>query len=232
MILLGLDDTDTLDSRGTNQLAKELVEILSDHWFCDRIVRHQLLDDPRVPYTSKNGSASIWLQPKDEPAETLELLFERCQSFLLDQFIEGSDPGLALLSGPCPEAIVDWGQQCKTELVTQEMARDLAEEFYIPLRGLGGTEDGVIGALAALGLAETGNDGRVVFWQNDDSVSGQLSVAALNKMGVRVHDHRNEIDIREGTVDVGKKLRPNLRDGGPVLFVEQFGIEWRGLKLP
>ncbi len=63
MIYVGLDDTDTLDSPGTNQLAKSIVAELADRFECLFILRHQLFDDPRVPYTSQNGSASVWLKP-------------------------------------------------------------------------------------------------------------------------------------------------------------------------
>ena len=66
MIYVGLDDTDTLDSPGTNQIAKAIVRDLADRFECVLILRHQLLDDPRVPYTSKNGSASVLLKPLTE----------------------------------------------------------------------------------------------------------------------------------------------------------------------
>ena len=59
MIYVGMDDTDVEGSRGTNQLARSLVAALASEVRCIRIVRHQLLEDPRVPCTTKNGSASI-----------------------------------------------------------------------------------------------------------------------------------------------------------------------------
>ena len=55
MIFVGIDDTDTLDTPGTNQLARALACRLSERCDLVRITRHQLLFDPRVPYTSKNG---------------------------------------------------------------------------------------------------------------------------------------------------------------------------------
>ena len=72
MILVGIDDTDMPDTPGTNQLARALAASVAGRYECARIVRHQLLDDPRVPCTSKNGSASILLQPKaSEPVASL-----------------------------------------------------------------------------------------------------------------------------------------------------------------
>ena len=50
VIFIGLDDTDTLETQGTNQLARMLLQrICGDSQECV-IVRHQLFFDPRVPY--------------------------------------------------------------------------------------------------------------------------------------------------------------------------------------
>ena len=65
MITIGLDDTDIKDTRGTNAIARELLNRLDLQGRGSRIVRHQLLDDPRVPYTSRNGSASIVVEKAD-----------------------------------------------------------------------------------------------------------------------------------------------------------------------
>jgi hypothetical protein len=52
--------------------------------------------------------------------------------------------------------------RCKSEVMTQEEARAVAIRAKCHLEGLGGTEQGIIGALAAIGLIVGGNDGRVV----------------------------------------------------------------------
>ena len=59
MIYVGIDDTDTLDDPGTNQLARHMVRELAGQFRGRMILRHQLLEDPRVPCTKKNGCASI-----------------------------------------------------------------------------------------------------------------------------------------------------------------------------
>jgi hypothetical protein len=109
-------------------------------------------------------------------------------------------------------------------LVTQTEARQLAADHGIYLEGLGGTEDGVIGALAAVGLMATKNDGRVVHFGSGGEdwyeVTGCLDVRDILSRGV---NEIRAIDTGEpltsGTVDVGKRLRPNYRDGKVVLFV-------------
>ena len=59
MIYVGIDDTDILDAPGTNQLARLMVRELAGQARGRMILRHQLLEDPRVPCTKKNGCASI-----------------------------------------------------------------------------------------------------------------------------------------------------------------------------
>ncbi len=237
MILVGLDDTDIRGSRGTNQIARLLVAAVGDSFRCLRIVRHQLLDDPRVPYTSKNGSASIALEPIAELP--LETLIERLRQTLRGCFVDGSDPGLCVTE-TVPESVIEFGRRCQEELVTRDQARALAAEVGIHLEGLGGTEDGVIGALAAVGLAVTGDDGRVVqlgSWPDD--LHGVQPIDRLDRRQVEVRPVTGGDPIRAGWVDVGKKLRPNRRGGATVLLVEpQDGAGpdgrplYRGLKLP
>ena len=66
-----------------------------------------------------------------------------------------------------PQAVVEWGLRCQREFVKQSDARQIAAQHGIHLEGLGGTEDGVIGALAAIGLMATQNDGRVIHFESD-----------------------------------------------------------------
>jgi hypothetical protein len=115
---------------------------------------------------------------------------------------------------------MEFGRRCQAKVTRQEEARGLAAKHDIMLEGLGGTEDGVIGALAAVGLAATADDGRIVqIQQQPDDLSGQQSVALLHARGVSAivcEDYQ----VTSGTVDIGKHLRPSLRSGRVVLFVE------------
>lgn len=232
MILVGIDDTDVADSPGTNQVARSIVAELGDGFHCVRIVRHQLLFDPRVPYTSKNSCCSLLIQSRDAPEKSIDGLRSRLRELLLLRFQPGSDPGLCLAM-QVPSAVVEFGKRCKTELTAQDEARGLASKYGLRLEALGGTEDGVIGAIAAVGLAATENDGRVVqIQQQPDDLSGTQSIALLNQRGVdRVVC--DDAPVTAGTVDVGKHLRPNLRGGQVVLFVESNGSEiadWKALR--
>ncbi len=228
-MIVGLDDTDIVGSPGTNQLARRIVSEVSAQWSCKRIVRHQLLDDPRVPYTSKNGSASIQLTLRNagvsgseqiDDAIAFKALRENCRRIMESWFVHGSDPGLCFLPGSCPSEILTWGIRCQNELVDREQAYDIAGRTGIQLESLGGTEDGVIGALAAVGLASTENDGRVIqLGEWPDDLKGQQPVSVLNQRGVHVYLLATGLHVGCGLVDIGKHLRPNMRAGHAVLHV-------------
>jgi hypothetical protein len=116
MITIGIDDTDIKDTRGTNAVCRDLIGRLGLDTKGTRIIRHQLLDDPRVPYTSKNGSASIVIecaQASDVPA-----IAKDARKWLLEWFVEGSDPGLCV-TGSVPDDVIAFGHRCKRELIEQ-----------------------------------------------------------------------------------------------------------------
>jgi hypothetical protein len=223
MIYVGLDDTDTLDDPGTNQLARHIVRELAGQFSGRMILRHQLLEDPRVPCTKKNGCASILFEARGEDANSIAQLIDKLRDLIIPWCPCGSDPGFCVASA-VPEAVKGWGLRAQRELVTQHEARQIARENNIHLEGLGGTEDGVIGALAAVGLMATKNDGRVVYFGNSEQdwydVTGCLEATDILGRGI---DEILTIDAAErlstGTIDVGKRLRPNYRDGKIVLYV-------------
>jgi hypothetical protein len=220
MIYVGIDDTDTLDDPGTNQLARHLVKELAGKFRGRMILRHQLLEDPRVPCTRKNGCASIALESLNgTPTAGLSA---QLRDIIIGWCPAGSDPGLCVAE-VIPPAVIAWGLRCKNELVTQVEARKIATDCDIYLEGLGGTEDGVIGALAAIGLLATRNDGRVVYYGCDAEdwydVTGCLAVEDILRRGVdEIRDVNSGEMVARGTVEVGKRLRPNYRSGRVVLF--------------
>jgi len=228
---IGIDDTDTYDTPGTNQLARALVRRIQPYARCVMILRHQLLFDRRIPYTSKNGSASIQVErAADVP---ISRLIDDCRAEMRAWFKEGSDPGLCVVER-VPEAILAYGRRCQGEIVPQEEARSLAREHAIHLEGLGGTQGGVIGALAAVGLASGGDDGRVVnLGEWPDDLSGPQPVASVQARGIEIRELSTGSPVTDCIVDVGKHLRPNRRAGRVVLFVESTsGVPpWRAVRL-
>jgi tRNA(Ile2) C34 agmatinyltransferase TiaS len=239
LVIVGIDDTDVIDSPGTNQLARAILKKIGDCARDAMICRHQLFFDPRVPYTSKNGSASIRL-PHAGPERVPELA-GTIREVMADWFVEGSDPGLCLATTVTAE-MRDYGLRCKDRVVTQEEAHSVAARSGCYLEGLGGTEQGVVGALAAVGLFDTGDDGRVVHlvsWSYpDDDFNGVRAIEAIIGRGVNeIRRLGSDERISEGLVDIGKHLRPNRRGGRIVLYVDaatepESITPWRAVKIP
>lgn len=234
MILVGIDDTDIVGTPGTNQLARAILGRLGPRAAGAIICRHQLFFDPRVPYTSKNGSASIQLPAVG--ASDVEAVTEAARAVMAAWFVEGSDPGLAVATTVTP-AMMSFARRAKSEIVTQDEARGVAAAAGCRLESLGGTGQGIIGALAAVALVASGDDGRVVHvesWPWPDEFAGVKPVSALRERGVaEVRDLASGKPFDGDVVDVGKHLRPNWRDGRVVVLVEpgENGAPWRAVKL-
>jgi hypothetical protein len=150
---------------------------------------------------------------------------------MMAEYTPGSDPGLCVASEKAAKALTSFGLRAQQELVSQEEARQLAESTGAFLAGLGGSEDGVIGALAAVGLAAGGQDGRYLLLGNSRDLTGLQPLDALRAVGlddIRTIDGRS---VETGLV-LADKLRPARLQGRPVLFVEQSGEHyWLPLKL-
>ena len=234
MIYVGIDDTDIVGSPGTNQLARKIVRRLGRAAKGAIICRHQLFFDPSVPFTSGNGSASIQLPYGGDisRADLISSVRDEMQAF----FVEGSDPGLAVATTASAEMMA-FAARARTEVVTQHDARAVASRSECYLEGLGGTNQGIVGALAAIALAVGGDHGRVLHldeWPWPDRFCGVQSAAAIRDRGVAEIRTAAGDTLTSGEIDVGKHLRPNWRGGRVVLFVEPpetLGSPWRAQRL-
>ena len=227
MIIIGLDDTDNLESRGTGHLARQIASELALDFPLIGVTRHQLLVDQRVPCTKNNSCAAITLAGDGEV--DLNGLFGRVREIMLAEFQPGSDPGLCIAS-EVPAAITDFGFQVKRKLVDQQHARQLAADNGLLLQGLGGTQDGVIGALAAVGLAACGEDGRYIYVGHVRDLSGLQSVQTVIEAGVTIVRTLDGTPVTQGMLLVDK-LRPARRGGQPVAVVNWDGDHWQPVKL-
>lgn len=226
MIYIGLDDTDMLDTRGTGRLARNIAAELAADYPLLGVTRHQLSSDPRIPCTHKNSSAVIHL---DARANAIKPIMKRVEALIRNDFIPGSDPGLCV-TAIVPPAITQFGQKAKKTFVTQTEARGLAAQFELPLIGLGGTEDGVIGALAAVGLAAGGEDGRYIIIGTVRDLTGLQPIAALLHAGVTAVYTLDGTPVTSGMV-LTDKLRPARRNSQPVAIVQWQHDHWLPLKL-
>ena len=111
------------------------------------MTRHQLLVDPRIPYTKRNSAAAIHLEADGVPV--LSELADEIEAHMRSAFQYGSDPGLCVARS-VPLEVIEFGRRVQTVVVQQEEARRLASDQALSLRGLGGSEDGVIGSVRDL----------------------------------------------------------------------------------
>jgi tRNA(Ile2) C34 agmatinyltransferase TiaS len=231
MYFVGLDDTDVLESRGTGHLARQIAAALATDYQVLGVTRHQLLVDPRVRCTKNNSCAAIALETNGDRGDNgyLDDLLDQVRAMMLADFQPGSDPGLCV-AHTVPGAVVDFGRRAKEHLVTLPEAWSVAESYGIRLAGLGGDQSGAIGALAAVGLAATGEDGRYVMVGSSRELAGLQPVEALLQAGVFAVETRQGESVTEGLV-LTDKLRPARRSGRPVAVVEWAGDHWLPLKL-
>ena len=225
MVLIGIDDTDNLESRGTGNLAREIASELNRFSDVLGITRHQLLVDPRIPYTKNNSSAAIFVETDEEPKQ----LFEYVLSIMSTSVQPGSDAGLCL-AVTVPQDVTSFGYRAKLELVTQGEARSLAAANNIQLQGISGDEGGIIGALSAVGLAASGEDGRYIQLGNIRDLSGLQPIQSILDAGVEAVLNRQGDPVKEGMVWI-EKLRPALRGGKAVAFVEKHNSHWALVRL-
>jgi hypothetical protein len=238
-LYVAFDDTDTIDAdRGTGKVGRWFEEVLADGCRLWAVVRQQLLVHPDVPYTSHN-SAAVCVVDVVDPAlavasgvplpELVDGLVSRGIAHLGRNWMEGSDPGLCVAWDGCPAlpALVAFGRRAAVEVVTQADARVAAAGAH--LSGHGGTEDGIIGAAAGVGLTADGWNGRLIEY---NSLFGHLrdvpepvSVADLAAAGITVVsiDRDAPVPLPCGFVRADGWLRPRLWAGRPVLPVQRDG---------
>lgn len=159
-LLISIDDTDTLDSKGTGTIADEIREVISKEYNgkCGYVTRHQLLIHKDIPYTSHNSC--MCFSCNIEEAD-FELVKNTCLEYLIKESAIGSDPGIAVadIEKVDGSKLVTYGFDAKRRILTKNEAYEIAEMSGVWLREAGGTGDGVIGALAGIGLRIWGNDG-------------------------------------------------------------------------
>jgi tRNA(Ile2) C34 agmatinyltransferase TiaS len=219
MIYVGIDDTDTLESRGTGRLARAIAAGLQNNYEIFGVTRHQLFVHPDIPFTSHNSCAVIHIQAS---VTAMSDIFKTAKKLMLEDYVQGSDPGLAISSSEqITPAAVAFGQDAKTLIVTQERALKIAHNCNIRVEGLGGTNDGIIGALAGIGLASLRNDGRFLLKGKNRELGGVRSVQEIFGAGIDQILTLQGDSVTEGEVRIPKNATPSFIHGKAVLFVEK-----------
>jgi tRNA(Ile2) C34 agmatinyltransferase TiaS len=222
-LLVAIDDTDDLDSElGTGKVSRRLAARLAAKIDgIDRYgsVRQQLLVDPRVPYTTHNSAACLLFDCATEPA--VEEVVALAAEYLETVQAPNADPGLCVgFRTDVTDAVRQFGESAQNDVLEKADAYTLADDVGLFLDEYGGTGDGVIGALAAVGLTWGGDTGRFIAFEGIREFEGTVEAAAIRDVGITlVTDDGRE--IRGGSVETHDWIRPQLRGGNPVLPVER-----------
>jgi hypothetical protein len=219
-IYIGFDDTDTIDSnRGTGKLARWYENELPDLCHLWGVVRQQLLLDDSIPYTTHNSSACAIVECSDSSL-TGDLIL-RGVHHIERHFIHGSDPGLCVASEDnlALSKLIHFGRACTSRVVTQKEALQAALGSH--LSGHGGTNDGIIGAAAAVGLTAHGWGGRFIEFGRLRDFPEKVLVSDLERSGIMVVSINRDAQVPtpDDMVDTKGWLRPRLWGGKPVLPV-------------
>jgi hypothetical protein len=230
-LLLGVDDTDVIGQKpGTGRLARDLGAYLQRQGLAQLlgVVRQQLLVDPRIPYTSHNSPACLMVTASASAAREL---FDMAAGYIVTRCAPGSDPGLCLAEQEKVGAeVFRFGQRASSEVVSKIEATTVATAQNLILQELGGTGDGIIGALAAVGLTAAGNAGRFLELRGGLRDLGErVAAAELRRRGIELLcvARDGEVVPSNAMIATGDWVRPRLLLGRPVLLVERSDGEWR-----
>ncbi len=183
------------------------------------VVRQQLLVDERIPYTSHNSSACVVIDISDPAIE--KALLPLAVDHIERQAAEGSDPGLCVAreDDPALMELAVFGRLCATRIVTQKNALQAASGIH--LSGHGGSNDGIIGAAAAVGLTASGLSGRFIEFAGLRRFPDRVPVSELERNGICVVSLERDamIPAPEDMVYTAGWLRPRLWGNRAILPV-------------
>jgi hypothetical protein len=219
-VYIGFDDTDTHDSDfGTGKVARRFEKMLPEGCRMWGVVRQQLLVDERIPYTSHNSSACAVIDISDPAMK--DILISMGVDHIERASAEGSDPGLCVAceGDLALTDLIPFGKLCATRIVKQKDALQAASGIH--LSGHGGSNDGIIGAAAAVGLTASGWHGRFIEFDRLRNFPDTVMISELERQGITVVslDRDGIIPSPEDVVDTRGWLRPRLWGGRAMLPV-------------
>lgn len=228
---IGFDDTDTLHSElGTGKYARYFARNLEPEFSVWGVVRQQLPQLPDIPFTTHNSSACVVVDTKSPSAR--DDLIQAATGHIHRYFQEGSDPGLCIAcEADGAPALESFGRLCSAEIVTQKQAYTAGATIH--LSGHGGTNDGVIGALAAVGLTMSGWGGSFIQFADIRSLPARISIRDLRQRGIEpVAASRKGLLPTDGQELICPRgIRPRLWAGRPVLPLVQNGnLDWEPIE--
>lgn len=219
--LLGIDDTDSIESQDTSKLALSLGKRLESLSYA-RLINiscHQLLQHPSIPSTSTNVACCLLLD-----AETLKIreIDLACRELLHRESAPLSNPGFALAAwNQFDPEIVVWGKQAKINQLFRSDAISLGRQHGISMAGILGSGIGVIGALAAVGLRYEGNDGWISWMPGMARTQGihtQIQLSQFIQFD-RIETESGKRPAFDDRIWFSETIKPVLKNGKVTLLV-------------
>lgn len=224
-LIVSIDDTDDIDSKGTGAIADGLRRYISDRGYgeCGYITRHQLLIHPDIPYTSHNSAMAFTLSTGISDCTGLA---DELSAYVLRECAPSSDPGVCVLDRDDisdPHALIRFGYLAKNRVLTKALAYTVAQKTGAYLKELAGTGDGVIGALAGAALRRSGNDGELRGGVKEFVAGKSYRVAELLESPLidAVKDINGAALSDHSEVFVPWKIKPVLTDGALTVFIKR-----------
>ncbi|MFA6226344.1 MAG: sugar-specific transcriptional regulator TrmB [Methanoregula sp.] len=151
-VTIGVDDTDTREGGATFALALALLNHLGRSKGIIPISHHIAMLKPEV-FTKTAGNSASCIEVAVEPESAADLV-EKTLRFIADESLS-HEWGIAIRTGlDLPEGLREYGRMARLQVITRTLAEATAERFGVSLYG----GNGVIGALAAVGLAGLPNE--------------------------------------------------------------------------
>ena len=235
--LIGLDDTDNPSTSSTGVLARQLGAALEEKGFgkLEAITRHQLIKSPLVPCTTHNSAVCLSFEGDPNRRSELEMAV---RSFVMREYSTGANAGFVMAAwGQVTAEVFTWARLAKTRVLNRLDALRTARSAGIAIAGLTGSGEGVIGALAALGLHFRGEDGRFLWLPNLDTINGTYTYTELMDLVPfdSIESLKGKSPRPAEKINVGEWVRPILREGRCVLLVEEEhkekAYDWHSLSI-
>lgn len=222
-ILVSIDDTDNLESRGTGEIASLLAKLLEEReWGKAQVItRHQLLVHPDIPYTSHNSAMCFAAEIKEQHFEEY---LQMARQFLAEESAPGSDPGLcvvALEQLKNEVELKEFAFKAKKIVLNKEEAYEVAAKTRVYLSEHGGEGIGVIGALAGAGLRLSGKDGRLRGKLKVNAPTGFITAGEIKQQsGVEVvQSTEGQIIADDELIYLGETIKAVMLNGKTTLLV-------------
>jgi len=228
-IYLGIDNTNAAGTPGTGKIALTIASALAKDFTIVGVTRHQLLVHDDIRATTHNAALAVHIAgagmvPKEQ-------IFALAKKFVAEMAAPGSNPGVCVASADQITAeLSTFARDAQGCVLSLNEAFAVARAGGLLLEGFG-SRDGIIGAVAAVGLAASGNDGYFVMKGSLRDLSGRCSIASLLAAGVDEVRGPDGVPLTDGDVIIREFPKPKLMGGRAILPVEEDAGEYRDLRV-